>query len=187
MCRQWSLRPSSVGNICNEPPIGLSKPREDGVYDVITSKSTSWEILQCASRRCDVGNATADNVTVLFDTQLQRSGANGVLTCLRTSSYARNGMNDDDVMICEHSSIKSKYKLGVVDAIHPSDDVCVRSVTVRYSNTQKNNGRSTIVCVKRCVQRLVLIQSSIGFLGLGMNILSLSFYSHLLILPLVNI
>ena len=62
-------------------------------------------------------------------------------------------------MICEHSVLKSKYKLGVVDSTHPSDDGFVRTVTLRYSNTQVNNGvvKASTVLVQRSVQRLVMI------------------------------
>ena len=62
-------------------------------------------------------------------------------------------------MICEHSVLKSKYKLGVVDSTHPSVDGFVRSVTLRYANVQTNNGdvKASTVLVKRSVQRLVMI------------------------------
>ena len=66
----------------------------------------------------------------------------------------------DLVMICEHSTIKSKYKLAVVDTVHPSDDGFVRSVSLRYVNVQMNNGgvaKASTVLVKRSVQRLVMI------------------------------
>jgi hypothetical protein len=58
-------------------------------------------------------------------------------------------------MICETSPIKAKYKLAIVEAVHTSNDGSVRSATVRY--TVVNGQRSTIIRVKRSVQRLVLI------------------------------
>ena len=39
-------------------------------------------------------------------------------------------------MICESSPIKAKYKFAIVEAVHTSDDDCVRSATVRYSNIE---------------------------------------------------
>ena len=63
-------------------------------------------------------------------------------------------------MISESSPIKAKYKLGVVDAVHPSEDGAVRSATVRYVLLQKNNNGKDVVkniTVKRSVQRLSLI------------------------------
>ena len=63
-------------------------------------------------------------------------------------------------MLGQHSSIKAKYKLGVVDMVHPSDDGLVRSVTLRYANVQSTpdgNCKVSIVHVKRSVQRLVLV------------------------------
>ena len=58
-------------------------------------------------------------------------------------------------MICESSPIKAKYKLALVEAVHTSDDGCVRSATVRYSNIKGDHW--THIRVKRSVQRLVLI------------------------------
>ena len=63
-------------------------------------------------------------------------------------------------MICETSKIKSKYKMGVVDAVKESRDGVVRSATVRYCNIQSNpkgDDKVTTVRVIRSVQRLVLI------------------------------
>ena len=58
-------------------------------------------------------------------------------------------------MLCEASPIKAKYKLGLVDEVHPSADGLVRSITVRYVLIQKNNVQH--IRVKRSVQRLSLI------------------------------
>ena len=58
-------------------------------------------------------------------------------------------------MICEPSQIKAKYKLAIVESVHASDDGCVRSATLRYSNMRGDGWTS--VRVKRSVQRLVLV------------------------------
>ena len=66
----------------------------------------------------------------------------------------------DLVLICDSSPIKAKYKLSVVDAVHPSADGHVRSATVRYVLLQKNNKGEDVVQninVKRSVQKLALI------------------------------
>ena len=66
----------------------------------------------------------------------------------------------DLVLICNSSPIKAKYKMGVVDAVHPSADGHVRSVTVRYVLLQKNNKGEDVVkniTVKRSIQKLALI------------------------------
>ena len=54
-----------------------------------------------------------------------------------------------------HQQIKAKYKLAIVEVAHTSNDGCVRSATVRYANIRGE--RSTLVRVKRSVQRLVLL------------------------------
>ena len=65
-------------------------------------------------------------------------------------------------MICEASKVKSKYKMGVVDNVKPSNDGAVRSATVRYCNVQRNprgEDKVTTMRVVRSVQRLVLIMA----------------------------
>ena len=61
------------------------------------------------------------------------------------------------VLICDPSRIK---ELDIVDAVHPSADDRVQSVTVRYVLLQKNSEGEEVVkniTVKRSIQRLALI------------------------------
>ena len=58
-------------------------------------------------------------------------------------------------MTCESSSIKSKYKLAIVEVVNTSDDGYVRSAVLRYSNIKGEHW--THIRVTRSVQRLVLI------------------------------
>ena len=63
-------------------------------------------------------------------------------------------------MICESSPIKAKYKMALVDDVHPSADGRIRTATVSYVLVQKNSrGELTTqrIRVKRSVQRLSLI------------------------------
>ena len=63
-------------------------------------------------------------------------------------------------MICDSSPIKAKYKLGLVEMVHRSKDGIVRSATIHYVLLQKNaRGEDKVqhICVKRSIQRLVLI------------------------------
>ena len=63
-------------------------------------------------------------------------------------------------MICEASPIKAKYKMGLVDVVHPSADGRVRSVSVSYVLVQKKSDgeyATQRIRVKRSVQRLSLI------------------------------
>ena len=157
-----------VANICNERPIGLSKPREDGTYDVITPNS----LLLGRSTNILPDDATLANqlpfasryrlvrhVTSVFWSKWSMNVSPGLVLRQKWHESTRNLQVGDLVMICEHSIIKSKYKLGVVDTVHPSDDGFVRSVTLRYANVLNTNGNisASIVRVKRSVQRLVLI------------------------------
>ena len=73
---------------------------------------------------------------------------------------SRNFCVGDLVLICDPSPIKAKYKLAIVDAVHPSADNRVRSATVRYVLLQKNHKGEDVVkniTVKRSIQRLALI------------------------------
>ena len=79
----------------------------------------------------------------------------GLIVRQKWHETSRNLRVGDLVMLCEASPLKAKYKLGVVDEIHPSEDGCVRAVTVRYVLIQKNNIQH--IRVKRTVQRLSLI------------------------------
>ena len=69
---------------------------------------------------------------------------------------SRNLRTGDLVMICQPSQVKAKYKLAIVEDVHTSNDGCVRSATVKYTNIP-SGGRCSYVRVKRSVQRLVLI------------------------------
>ena len=62
-------------------------------------------------------------------------------------------------MIVEPTSLKAKYKMGIIDDVKVSRDGRVRSAVVRYNNIQTtdNRQRVTPIRVTRSVQRLVLI------------------------------
>ncbi len=154
-----------ISNICNDRPLGLSKPREDGSYDVITPNdlllgrssnslpddSDLVERLGVAARYRIVRH-----VTVEFWKKWSTNVSPGLVVRQKWHEKSRNLCVGDLVMICEHSVIKSKYKLSVVDSTHPSIDGLVRSVTVRYV-LQNGKDKVTVKYVKRSVQRLVLI------------------------------
>ena len=158
-----------IANVCNERPLGLSKPREDGTYDIITPNNlllgrstnvlpddaTLAEQLPIASRY-----RLIQHVTTMFWHKWCTNVSPGLVIRQKWHKESRNLKEGDLIMICEQSTIKSKYKLGIVDTVHTSDDGRVRSVTIRYVNVQKNSngdGKVSVVYVKRSVQRLVLI------------------------------
>ena len=157
-----------VASICNERPIGLSKPREDGTYDLITPNNLllgrSGNVLpDDASLVSQLPVASryrlVRHVTTAFWRKWSTNVSPGLVVRQKWHSSSRNLQDGDVVLMCEHSAVKSKYKLAVVDGVHPSADGFVRSVTLRYANVQNVNGtfKSTIVHVRRSVQRLVLL------------------------------
>ena len=96
-----------------------------------------------------------------------RSGTNGVQRFRSPSLVVRQNWHEssrnlregDVVMIVEPTSLKAKYKMGIIDDVKVSCDGRVRSAVVRYNNIQTtdNRQRVTPIRVTRSVQRLVLI------------------------------
>ena len=158
-----------IGNICNERPIGLSKPHSDGIYDLITPNNLllgrSGCILPDDAEIADNLPISARyrlvrHVTCIFWKKWSTEVSPGLVVRQKWHKKQRNLCTGDLVMICDSSPIKSKYKLGIVEIVYPSKDGFVRSVSVRYVNIQKNSsGKDVItnISVKRSVQRLVLI------------------------------
>ena len=159
-----------IADICNQRPLGLNtKPREDGTFDIITPNNLihgrsgnfvpdDAEIaagLPMAARY-----RLVHHVTNAFWKKWADVVSPSLVVRQKWHQVSRNVHVGDLVMIGESSPIKAKYKLGVVDAVHPSEDGVVRSATVRYVLLQKNNaGRDVVknITVKRSVQRLALI------------------------------
>ena len=149
--------------------MGLSKPREDGSYVLITpnqlmlGRSTNIipddtniaESLPVAARY-----RLVKHVSDAFWHRWSTYVSPALVVRQKWHEKSRNLQVGDLVMISDSSKVKSKYKLGIVDNLTESDDGVVRSTTVRYCNIQSNpNGedRVTVVRVTRSVQRLVLI------------------------------
>ena len=158
-----------VADMCNERPIGMSKPRDDGTYALITpnqlllGRSTNVlpddtalaEDLPMASRYRMV-----QHVTTVFWKKWSALVTPGLVHRQKWHVKGRNLQPNDVVMICEPTKIKAKYRLAVVDDVKISDDGCVRSATLRYSSIRTSpNGKETVqvIRVKRSVQRLCLI------------------------------
>ena len=68
----------------------------------------------------------------------------------------RNLQIGDVVLISEATSIKSKYRLGVVEVVKLSKDGNVRSATIKYVLVSDGN-KVRVVRVQRSIQRLSLI------------------------------
>ena len=159
----------SIANICNERPLGLSKPREDGSYMLITPN----QLLMGRSLNSfpdDSGIAESlpmkaryrlvKHVTDMFWQRWCSYVSPSLVLRQKWHEKSRNLCVGDLVMICEDSKVKSKYKMGVVDVVKESDDGFVRSATVRYCNIQSNPRGEEVVTnihVTRSIQRLVLI------------------------------
>ena len=158
-----------IANMCNERPIGLSKPRADGSYVLVTpnqlllgrSSSVLPDDAQLASEMPVASRyRVVNHVTTSFWNMWSSHVSPGLVTRQKWHKKSRNLCKGDLVMICEDSKVKAKYKLGVVDEVKVSQDGIVRSASVRYCNIRKNNKNEdvvTYVFVKRSVQRLALI------------------------------
>ena len=160
---------AEIANICNERPIGLSKPRADGSYEIITpnhlllgrSKNIlpdDTPIVQNMSMR--ERYRLVHEITSSFWKQWSAEVSPSLVVRQKWHEKGRNLCVGDLVKICEPSKLKAKYKLGVVDNVTVSKDGIVRSATVRYVLLQKNSkGEDSVrtIRVSRSVQRLVLI------------------------------
>ena len=154
-----------ICNICNERPIGLSKPREDGSYTVLTPNhlllGRSGNVLPDDAELAEDLPGPAryrlvNLVTTLFWQKWTNEVAPRLILRQKWHEKSRNLRIGDLVMICQTSQVKAKYKLAIVEDVHCSNDGCVRSATVKYTNIP-SGGRCSYVRVKRSVQRLVLI------------------------------
>ena len=158
-----------VANICNERPMGLSKPREDGCYDVITPNQLlmgrSSNILPddteiAESLPMNARYRLVKHVTDMFWQRWSSSVSPGLIVRQKWHESSRNVRVGDVVLICDNSKIKSKYKMGVIETVFESKDGYVRSVVVKYVLVQKSStgdGKVTTIRVKRSIQRLVMI------------------------------
>ena len=154
-----------ISNITNERPIGLSKPREDGTYTVITPNQLllgrSGNVLPDDAALCSDLPVAAryrlvNHTTTVFWQKWCSEVAPRYIFRQKWHERSRNLCVGDLVMICESTQIKAKYKLGIIETVNTSADDCVRSATVKYTNISAD-GRISYVRVKRSVQRLVLI------------------------------
>ena len=157
-------------DICNERPLGLNtKPREDGTFDVITPNCLiHGRSGNFVPDDTDIVNGLpmaaryrlVHHVTSAFWKKWSDVVSPALVVRQKWHQVSRNVTVGDVVLICESSPIKAKYKLGVVDSVHPSDDGHVRAATIRYVLLQKNkNGEDVVknITVKRSVQRLAMI------------------------------
>ena len=158
-----------IANMCNERPLGLSQPRDDGTYDLITPNNLlmgrSQNILPDDAGLADSLPMSSRyrlvrHVTTVFWKQWSQQVSPGLVIRQKWHQQQRNLCVGDLVMICESSQIKAKYKMGVVDDVSTNRGGVVRSALVRYCIVENNpNGEVhvTTTCVKRSVQRLVLV------------------------------
>ena len=155
--------------MCNERPLGLSKPREDGTYDLITPNNLllgrSQNILPDDAGLADSLPISSRyrlvrHVTDVFWQQWSQQVSPGLVVRQKWHKRERNLCVGDLVLICEQSKVKAKYKMGVVDEVTENRQGVVRSALVRYCVVEKNPHGKDIVTttyVKRSVQRLVLV------------------------------
>ena len=147
----------------------MSKPREDGTYDIITPNhlllGRSGIILPDdgeIARELPIASRyrLVHHVTNIFWKKWSEIVSPGLIVRQKWHQTSRNLCVGDLVMIADCSPIKAKYKLSLVHDVHQSDDGIIRSATIRYVLLQKNaKGEECVknIHVKRSVQRLVLI------------------------------
>ena len=155
-----------IANICNERPIGLSKPRDDGTYVVLTPNQLltgrSGNFLPDDSHVVDNLPIAAryrqiNHVTTTFWNKWSVLVCPGLVLRQKWHQKSRNLKVGDLVMISDSSKVKAKYKLGIVDGVNFSDDGFVRSAIIRYYNRKGIAEKWTSEQVVRSVQRLTLI------------------------------
>ena len=158
-----------IANICNERPLGLSKPHDDGSYTVITPNQLLLgrslntmpdDAVLAESLPMKARFRLVRHVTDMFWRQWSAHVSPALIVRQKWHQTSRNLCVGDLVMICEDSKVKSKYKMGVVEAVKESSDGVVRSGTVKYCNIQHNprgDDVVSIVRVSRSAQRLALI------------------------------
>ena len=153
-----------VANICNERPLGLSKPRDDGTYTVVTPNNLllgrSINILpDDAELSSELGVRERYRVVNHVTTAFWQRWCNEVTPQLvfrqKWHEKSRNLCVGDLVMLCDPSPIKARYRLAIVEAVNVSKDNCVRSASVRYAKVDGDRCRR--ITVQRSIQRLVLI------------------------------
>ena len=154
-----------VANMCNERPLGLSKPRDDGSYDILTPNQLllgrSVNVLPDDAELVDnlpmkARYRIVNHVTTSFWKQWASTMSPVLVNRPTWHTKGRNLCVNDVVLICQSTAIKGKYRLAVVEEVKVSDDGCVRSVLLRYAIIAKD-AKPRIVHVRRSVQRLVLI------------------------------
>ena len=152
-----------VANICNERPLGLSKPRDDGTYAVITPNNLGRSInilTDDAELSSELGIRERYRVVNHVAAAFLQRWCNEVTPQLvfrqKWHEKLQNLCVGDLVMLCEPSPIKARYRLAIVEAVNVvSKDNCVRSATVRYAKVDGDRCRR--ITVQRSIQRLVLI------------------------------
>ena len=158
-----------IANISNERPIGVSKPREDGTYELLTpnqlltgrsSNSLPDDTILTENLPMSSRYRVVQHVTNSFWQKWSRVAAPGLITRQKWHHSSRNLKPGDLVLILDSNQLKGKYKIGIVEDIVLSADGFVRSAMVGYNIVQvgdKLEKRVRHVTVHRSVQRLCLI------------------------------
>ena len=156
-------------DMCNERPLGMSKPREDGTYSLITPNQLihgrSGHVLPDDVQLADELPVASryrivQHVTSSLRSRWSQEVSPGLVRRQKWHKKGRNLQIKDVVMICEKTKIKGKYRLAIVEEVNTSTDGQVRSATVRYSSIRVSpRGKEIVqaVRVKRSVQRLCLV------------------------------
>ena len=165
-----------VADICNNRPISMSKPREDGSYLVLTPNhlikgrsqgkmGDNRELAESMKYGCRY--RVIQEVTETFWKRWAREVAPGRVRRTKWHCSGKEEIGEGDiVLICEPSSWKAKYKVAQVTSVEKSRDGVERRANLRYAIPRSGKGGPTHYVkpreeeVNRSVQRLALLLSS---------------------------
>ena len=168
-----------VADICNNRPISVTKPREDGTYVVLTPnhlvKAKAGGKLRDDKELAGGLKASSryhviQQVTEAFWKRWAREVTPGRMIRKKWHEPGRDELClGDVVLICEAGKIKNKYKLAVVEKVEQGREGKKRSAVLRYRTSQAE-GKSVLsyckpkmVRVCRSVQRLALLVKAMDF------------------------
>lgn len=162
-----------IGSTCNEKPLALSQPKEDGTYTVITANhllmGRSMAAMPDDSNLCEELNYKSRyHLINAMTTAFWNLWA---VVCapklVRAGKWRESSVRDVQVgdleMVTDKNAIKSKYRLGIILEATKSSDGRVRSTVVQYflphtnkaSNAKGKRGRE--ITITRSAQRLAVI------------------------------
>ena len=160
-----------AAQIVNQRPIGRHPTSpEDGSYlcpnDLLLGRSSAnvpqGPLQERASQK--FRSDYVQQVVEQFWKKWTRDYFPGLIVRQKWHVDRRNVKTDDVVLIQDSNVVRGEWKLGLVTAVHPSDDEKVRRATVSYKNCRKDDpaghySGAKYINVERAVHRLIVLVS----------------------------